>query len=77
MKHVRDIMSAHVVSVSPSTRVSAVVAVTLCEHFSVVPVTEHGTLVGLVREVDLMHRHEIRCVTSFSRAPSRGSVSFG
>lgn len=56
---VRDIMSARVVSVSPDTRVSEVVAVMLREHLSVVPVTEHGTLVGLVREANLMHRHEL------------------
>lgn len=66
---VRDIMSAQVVSVSPDTCVSEVVALMLREHLSVVPVTEHGTLVGLVREVDLMHRHEIGTQRDLRRAP--------
>lgn len=56
---VKDIMKQQVVSVTPGTAVSEVVAIMLREHISVVPVTEHGKLVGLVREVDLMHRHEI------------------
>lgn len=56
---VKDIMNTQVVSVSPDTCVSEVVAVMLREHLSVVPVIEHGALVGLVREADLMHRHEI------------------
>ncbi len=56
---VRDIMRTRVVSVSPDTGLSEVVAMMLREHLSVIPVTEHGALVGLVRETDLMHRHEI------------------
>lgn len=56
---VKDIMRTRVVSVSPGTELSEVVAMMLRENLSVIPVTDQGALVGLVREADLMHRHEI------------------
>jgi CBS domain-containing protein len=55
----RKIMSTPVVSVAPDTPVSDV-AESLARHrISGVPVLERGRLVGVVNEMDLLHRHEI------------------
>jgi CBS domain-containing protein len=55
----RDIMSTPVVSVVPGTPVPDVAALLARHRISGVPVLEQGRLVGVVNEMDLLHRHEI------------------
>jgi CBS domain-containing protein len=54
-----DIMTSPVIAVAPDTPVPEIAAL-LCERrISGVPVLDHGTLVGIVSEADLLPRHEI------------------
>jgi CBS domain-containing protein len=55
----KEIMSTPVVSVAPETPVSGVAALLAHHRISGVPVLERGRLVGVVNEMDLLHRHEI------------------
>lgn len=55
----KEIMSTPVVSVAPETPVSDVAALLAGHRISGVPVLERGRLVGIVNEMDLLHRHEI------------------
>lgn len=54
----RDIMTTELVTVAPSTSVSALAQLLVERKISAVPVIEHGKLVGLVSEGDLLHREE-------------------
>jgi len=53
-----DIMTTEVVTVAPSTPVSAVARLLVERRISAVPVVDDGQLVGLVSEGDLLHREE-------------------
>jgi CBS domain-containing protein len=55
----KEIMSTPVVSVATETLVPEVAALLARHRISGVPVLEHGRLVGVVNEMDLLHRHEI------------------
>lgn len=55
----RDIMTTPVVTVSADTPISEIAALLFEKRISAVPVLEEGRLVGLVGEVDLLHRYEI------------------
>lgn len=55
----KDIMSTPVISVAPETPVSEVAALLAGHRISGVPVVERGRLVGVVNEMDLLHRREI------------------
>lgn len=55
----RDIMTAPVITISPSTPVREIAALLLERRISGVPVVEDGRVVGLVSEGDLLRRHEI------------------
>jgi CBS domain-containing protein len=55
----KEIMSTPVVSVAPETPVSDVAALLARRRISGVPVLADGRLVGIVNEMDLLHRHEI------------------
>jgi CBS domain-containing protein len=55
----KDIMSTPIISVAPDTSVSEVAALLADQHISGVPVLEQGRLVGVVNEIDLLHRHEL------------------
>lgn len=54
-----DIMTSRVITVGPDTRVRHIAALLFEHRISAVPVLEKGTLVGIVSEADLLHRHEI------------------
>jgi CBS domain-containing protein len=54
----RDIMTTEVVTVAPSTSVSALAQLLVERKISAAPVVENGKLVGLVSEGDLLHREE-------------------
>jgi CBS domain-containing protein len=54
-----EIMSTPVIDVAPETPVSDVAALLAAHRISGVPVLERGRLVGIVNEMDLLHRHEI------------------
>jgi CBS domain-containing protein len=54
-----DIMTSKVITVSPNTAVRHIAALLFKHRISAVPVLEHGKLVGIVSEGDLLHRHEI------------------
>ena len=56
---VRDIMSANVITITPDTVVSDIVATLLEHHISGLPVVDRGQVVGMVGEGELLHRHEI------------------
>jgi CBS domain-containing protein len=55
----KDIMSVRVVAVRPDTLLRDIVALMLEHHISGVPVMEHGRLLGIINETDLLHRFEI------------------
>ncbi len=54
----RDIMTSDLVTVAPSTPVTAIAQLLLEQKISAVPVVDDGRLVGLVSEGDLLHRQE-------------------
>lgn len=54
----RDIMTTDIVTVAPSTPVSAVAQLLVERRISAVPVVADGQLVGIVSEGDLLHREE-------------------
>jgi CBS-domain-containing membrane protein len=54
-----DIMSSPAITVGPQTPISDIAALLAGHRISAVPVVEHGRLVGIVSEADLLHRHEI------------------
>lgn len=54
----RDIMTTDLVTVAPSTPVSAVAQLLVERRISAVPVVDGGKLVGIVSEGDLLHRQE-------------------
>jgi superoxide dismutase, Fe-Mn family len=55
----KDIMSVPVMSVEPDTPVAEVAALLSSQRISGVPVIKDGQLIGVVNEMDLLHRHEI------------------
>ena len=66
---VSDIMTSEVITVGPETAVRHIAALLFMHRISAVPVVAHGTLVGIVSEADLLHRHEIG--TESTRGGSR------
>lgn len=62
----RDIMTTELVTVAPSTPVSAIAQLLVERRVSAVPVVDHGKLVGLVSEGDLLHREEAGTEERFS-----------
>ncbi len=54
-----DIMTTEVVTVAPSTSVSALAQLLVERRISAAPVLDNGQLVGLVSEGDLLHRAEV------------------
>ncbi len=55
----QDIMSTPVMSVEPDTPVAKIAALLSSQRISGVPVIKKGQLMGVVNEMDLLHRHEI------------------
>ena len=53
-----DIMTKTVITVGPEAPLSEVVKLMLEKHISAIPVTEHGSLVGIISEGDLLRRAE-------------------
>jgi len=53
---VRDVMSSHVKTVEPDTRLTEVVALMCLYRYSGLPVVENGRLVGFIAERDVLHR---------------------
>ena len=54
-----DIMTSPVITVGPQTPIADIAATLAGHRISAVPVVEHGRVVGIVSEADLLHRHEI------------------
>ena len=52
-------MTSQVITIRPETRVPEIASLLLQRRISGVPVVEHGVVVGVVSEADLLHRHEI------------------
>jgi CBS domain-containing protein len=50
----RDVMTSPVVTVAPTTRLKQVAALLVRHGFNAVPVVDHGDLVGIVSEADLV-----------------------
>ena len=55
----KDIMSVPVMSVAPDTPVGKIASLLSGQRISGVPVIKNGKLLGVVNEMDLVHRHEI------------------
>lgn len=55
----KDIMTSKVITITPDTLIGEVARLLLKHRISAVPVVEGATLVGIVGEGDLLHRHEI------------------
>ena len=55
----RDIMTTPVTTIRPETRLPEIASLLLRQRISGVPVVEHGRVVGMVSEGDLVRRHEI------------------
>jgi CBS domain-containing protein len=56
---VRDIMTRNVVSAAPDSSVLEVASLLVKHHISAMPVAEGDTVVGMISEADLLHRHEL------------------
>ena len=52
---VREVMSSPVVTVPPDLRLKEVADLLVNHRISAVPVVDHGDLVGIVSEADLVH----------------------
>ncbi len=53
--NVREVMSAHVITVTPETRLKDVAGILVEQHISGVPVVnEHGNVLGVVSEADIL-----------------------
>lgn len=58
--HARDVMTTPAITAAPETTLLEIVRTMLKHRISAVPIVdEHGALVGLVSEGDLVHRQEI------------------
>src|SRR5688572_33508703 len=55
----KDIMSKPVISIEPDTPAAKIAALLSSQRISGVPVIKNGKLMGVVNEMDLLHRHEI------------------
>jgi CBS domain-containing protein len=55
----RDIMTSHVVTVTSASRVGELAALLYERRISAAPVVDHGRLVGIASEADLLHRYEL------------------
>ena len=55
----KDVMTAPVVTIAPSTSVRELAELLRDRHISGVPVVSNGAVVGMVSEGDLLRRHEI------------------
>jgi len=55
----KDIMTTQVVTVSPETTVREVALLLADKGIGMVPVVDHGDVVGIVSEGDLIHRQEL------------------
>jgi CBS domain-containing protein len=51
---VRDIMSAHPLSIEPETPTAEVASLMVDKHVTIVPVVEHGRLVGMITKPSLL-----------------------
>jgi len=56
---VRDIMTRRVISASPETTVLDAASMLVDNGISGLPVVDRGTVVGMISEADLLHRHEL------------------
>lgn len=54
-----DIMTRHVIAVAPDTLVREVAELMVDQRISGVPVMDHGKLVGILSENDLVRRIEL------------------
>jgi CBS domain-containing protein len=66
---VSDIMTTEVISAAPDSPVLELAALLVDNRISAVPVIDHGTLVGIVSEADLLHRYEIGTERDASARP--------
>lgn len=57
--HAKDIMTTQVVTVTPETTVREIAFLLAEKGISAVPVVDHGAVVGIVSEGDLIHRQEL------------------
>jgi len=55
----KDIMTPQVITVGPDTTVREIAALLAEKGISAVPVVDHGEVVGIVSEGDLIHRQEL------------------
>lgn len=73
----KDLMSAPVIGIAPDTPVSDVAALLAKHHISGVPVLEQGHVVGIVNEMDMLHRYEIGTEKRASSDPGWWARLFG
>lgn len=59
----KDIMTTSIVTVEPATTVRQIALLLAEKHISAVPVVDHGALLGIVSEGDLIHRRELGTAT--------------
>src|ERR687883_465537 len=64
--YARDVMTTDVISVGPEATIGEIAALLIQHRISAVPVLDHGAIVGIVSEGDLMRRPE----TETEGAPS-------
>jgi CBS domain-containing protein len=55
----KDIMTTRVITIAPDTTIREIATLLLERRISGVPVVDHGRVVGIVSEGDLLRRHEI------------------
>lgn len=65
----KDVMTAPVIFVSPDAAVRDIAALLTRKHISAVPVLDHGAIVGIVSDRELVHRGELGTDTACWIAP--------
>jgi CBS domain-containing protein/rubredoxin len=70
---VGDVMTRSVVSVGPDTEVEAIAQMLASQHFRRVPVVDHGKVIGIVSQADLVRQIAMRWVCNVCGEVVRGS----
>jgi CBS domain-containing protein len=65
----KDIMTTQVTSVTPETTVRDVALLLAEKGFNAVPVIDHGAVIGVISEGDLLHRQELGTAGHRRRSP--------
>ncbi len=72
--HARDVMTRHVITVTPTTSLSEVAGVLDTHRIRQVPVADGGKLVGMISRADLVRKLAEASMTSTAARPQNGQL---